>query len=73
METSSKTPEAFKIKGNWNRLSKKLKEKFTQLTDVDLVFEPGKETDLLKRIGVKINRKQEDVINIIRKGELELG
>ncbi len=60
--------DPFKITGNWEAQSRVLKEKFSQLTDADLKFEPGKETDMLKRVETRLNKKREEVINIINKG-----
>ena len=70
MENSNKkTAESFKITGNWETQSKELKSKFSQLTDSDLKFEPGKETDLLKRVETRLNKNREDVISIIKNGQ----
>ncbi|MFZ4784013.1 MAG: hypothetical protein ACOYLH_00960 [Flavobacteriales bacterium] len=66
-EAVNKSIEAFKITGNWEKQSKLLKEKYSQLTDADLKFEPGKENDLLKRVETRLNKKREEVINIINK------
>jgi uncharacterized protein YjbJ (UPF0337 family) len=63
---NSKQPEGFKIVGNWNTLSKQLKEKFSQLTDSDLKFQPGKENDLLRRMETKLDKKREDIIQLIK-------
>jgi hypothetical protein len=72
MENSqNKTVEAFKISGNWAEQSKELKSKFSQLTDTDLKFETGKENDLIKRIETRLNKNREEVINIIKKGQLK--
>lgn len=72
MENSQNKPaEAFKITGNWDTRSKQLKEKFAQLTDADLKFEPGKENDLLTRVENRLNKKREEVINILKKGQSE--
>jgi len=65
MENNPKQ-EGFKIT-NWDESSKKLKEQFSQLTDADLKFEPGKENDLLNRIENRINKKRSEVIDIINK------
>jgi hypothetical protein len=59
----------FKISGDWKAQSKVLKEKFPQLTDADLSFESGKEEDLLKKVETRLNKKREEVVNIIRKGQ----
>lgn len=63
------TNETFKITGDWNVQSKQLKEKFAQLTDSDLKFEPGKENELIGRIETRLNKKRDEVINIIKKGQ----
>jgi uncharacterized protein YjbJ (UPF0337 family) len=67
--TQKKNGETFKITGNWDSQSKKLKEKFPQLTDADLKFETGKENELLSKLQTKLNLKREEVIAIINKGQ----
>lgn len=72
MDTNqNKTPETFKITGNWDAQSKQLKQKFSQLTDADLKFETGKENELLGRVETRLNKKREEVINIINKAQTE--
>jgi hypothetical protein len=65
-QTDNKT-ESFKISGDWTKQSAQLKDKFSQLTDSDLKFEPGKENELLQRVETKLNKKRDEVINIINK------
>jgi hypothetical protein len=62
---------AFKVTGNWDVQSKQLKNKFSQLTDADLKFEIGKEHEMLSRVETRLNKKREEVIDIIKKGETE--
>ena len=69
METKKAQPEALIVNGTWEPQAKQLKSKFSQLTDVDLKFEIGKENDLLNRIGKRINKSREEGINIIKKGQ----
>lgn len=69
--TQSKSGATFKITGNWNAQSKQLKEKFPQLTDADLKFESGKENELLSRLQTKLNKKREEVIDLINNAQLE--
>jgi uncharacterized protein YjbJ (UPF0337 family) len=38
------------FKGEWNELKGKLKQKYAQLTDDDLVYAKGKEDELLGRL-----------------------
>ena len=71
MDTTQKNvAEPFKITGDWKVQSKALKQEFSKLTDGDLKFETGKEDDLLKRIETRLNKKREEVLNIIRKVQL---
>lgn len=64
---TEKKPETFKITGDWSKQANELKEKYSQLTDADLKFEAGKENELLGRVETKLNKKREEVINIINK------
>ncbi|NGF76839.1 hypothetical protein G5B10_13210 [Fluviicola sp. SGL-29] len=68
---TNKNNETFKITGNWDVQSKQLKEKFSQLTDADLKFETGKENELLSRVENRLNKKRDEVINIIKKTQTE--
>ena len=66
MENSeNKSTESFRIYRNWTRKSKKLQEKYPQLTNDDLKLEQGKENDLLERIEIRLNKNREEVIDII--------
>ena len=67
METTKEKAEVnFKITGDWHAQSKKLKEKYSQLTDEDLKFEPGKEEALLTKLQSRLNKNREEVIAIIK-------
>jgi uncharacterized protein YjbJ (UPF0337 family) len=54
-----------KIKGNWNELKGKLKQKYSQLTDDDLTYLEGKEDELLGRLQQKLGKTKEEVRNTI--------
>jgi len=49
------------IKGNWNEIKGKLKQKYGQLTDDDLTFAEGKEDELLGRLQQRLGQKKEDI------------
>jgi uncharacterized protein YjbJ (UPF0337 family) len=49
------------IKGNWNEIKGKLKQKYGQLTDDDLTFAQGKEEELLGRLQQRLGRDKEDL------------
>lgn len=63
-----KTTEEFKITGNWAERAKALKDKFPKLTDSDLKFEVGKEEQLVMRLASALNKKKDEVINMLKKG-----
>ena len=49
------------VKGNWNEIKGKLKQKYGQLTDNDLIFSEGKEDELLGRLQKRLGRSKEDL------------
>jgi len=49
------------IKGNWNEIRGKLKQKYAGLTDDDLTFTEGKDEELLGRLQKKLGRTKEDL------------
>ena len=49
------------LKGNWNEIKGKLKQKYGQLTDDDLTFVQGKEDELLGRLQKRLGKSKEDV------------
>ena len=51
--------------GSWDWQPKTLKAQFGQLTLSDLQFEVGKEEDLLSRIGIRLNKKRQEIIDLL--------
>lgn len=49
------------LKGHWNEIKGKLKQKYGQLTDDDLVFAEGKEDELLGRLQQRLGKSKEEV------------
>ena len=49
------------IKGNWNEIKGKLKQKYSNLTDDDLIFAEGKEDELLGRLQQRLGKSKEDL------------
>ncbi len=54
-----------KIKGNWNQIKGKLKEEYAELTENDLMYQEGKEDQLLGRIQEKTGRTKEEIKRFI--------
>ncbi len=55
------------IKGNWDVLKGKLKQKYAKLTDDDLKFVEGKENELLGRLEKKLGQTKEEIRHTIEK------
>ena len=53
--------------GNWNEIAGKLKQKYANLTDDDLLFQEGKEDELLGRLQQKIGKTKEQIRTLIEK------
>ena len=49
------------VKGNWNEVKGKLKQKYGQLTDQDLMFAEGKEDELLGRLQNRLGKSQDEL------------
>ena len=49
------------LKGKWNELKGKLKQKYGELTDNDLVFAEGKEDELIGRLQKKLGKTKEEI------------
>ncbi len=54
-------PNSKEIKGNWNELKGKLKQKFADLTDDDLLFEEGKEDEMWGKLQQKIGKTEKEI------------
>ena len=49
------------LKGGWNEVKGKLKQKYGQLTDDDLKFAQGKDDELLGRLQQKLGKSKEEL------------
>jgi uncharacterized protein YjbJ (UPF0337 family) len=53
------------LKGNWNELKGKLKQKFAELTDNDLLYKSGKRDEMLGVLQIKLGKTKEELNKII--------
>lgn len=53
------------IKGNWNELKGKIKQKYGDLTNDDLTYVEGKEDELLGRIQKRTGKAREMLVEEI--------
>jgi uncharacterized protein YjbJ (UPF0337 family) len=49
------------LKGTWNEVKGKLKQKYGELTDDDLRFAEGKDDELLGRLQQKLGKTKEEL------------
>lgn len=56
-----------KLKGNWNQIKGKLKEKYADLTDNDLLYVEGKEDQLYGRLQEKLGQSKEEVHSLLER------
>jgi uncharacterized protein YjbJ (UPF0337 family) len=54
------------MRGNWKEIKGKLKQKYANLTDDDLMYIEGKEDETFGRLEKKLGKSREEVERIIR-------
>lgn len=55
------------LTGRWNQLKGNIKQKWAQLTDDDLMFEEGKEEEVVGRIQQRTGETKENIRDFISK------
>lgn len=53
------------LKGSWNETKGKLKQKFSILTESDLLFAEGKQEEMFGKLQVKLGRTKEEMRKLI--------
>ncbi len=64
-EAATDSPGTLKVKGNWNEMKGKLKQKFANLTDDDVLYEKGKEDELYGRLQKRLGKTRAEVDSIL--------
>jgi uncharacterized protein YjbJ (UPF0337 family) len=54
-------PNSKEIKGNWEQLKGKMKQKFAELTDDDLLYEEGKEQEMWGNLKEKLGKTEKEI------------
>ena len=54
-------PNSTEIKGSWEQLKGKMKQKFADLTDDDLLFEEGKEQEMWGKLQEKLGKTEKEI------------
>jgi len=53
------------LKGNWNEQKGKLKQKYANLTDDDLMYAEGKKDEMLGKLQIKLGKSKEELDALI--------
>ena len=53
------------VKGNWNEQKGRLKKAYAVLTDNDLMFEEGKQDEMIGKLQIKLGKTKEEIHKII--------
>jgi len=53
------------LNGNWNEQKGKLKQKFANLTDDDLMFAEGKKDEMLGKLQKKLEKTKEELHKVM--------
>ena len=64
-EITDSSSGGLQFKGGWNQMKGKLKQKFAQLTDDDLLYEEGKEDELYGRLEKRLGKTREEIDRIL--------
>lgn len=52
-----------RLKGSWNELKGKVKQKYAELTDDDLLYEEGKDDELVGRLQKKTGKARDEIVD----------
>jgi uncharacterized protein YjbJ (UPF0337 family) len=59
--------DKLKMRGSWNEVKGKLKQKYADLTDDDLMFAEGKEEELFGRLQKRLGKSKDEIRKEIEK------
>jgi uncharacterized protein YjbJ (UPF0337 family) len=58
--------EKLELKGAWNEVKGKIKQKYGQLTDDDLAYEEGQEDQMYGRLQQKLGKTKDEIKKELR-------
>jgi uncharacterized protein YjbJ (UPF0337 family) len=53
------------LKGNWNEQKARLKQKFADLTDNDLMYEEARKEEMFAKLQIKLGKTKEELSKIL--------
>ncbi len=54
------------LKGNWEEQKGALKQKFSSITDNDLIYLEGKKEEMLGKLQIKLGKSKEELQKILK-------
>ena len=66
-ESVSGSPTNLAWKGNWNEVKGRMKQRFANLTDDDLLYQEGKEDELLGRLQQRLGKTRAEIEDLLSK------
>lgn len=63
--------KVLEIRGNWNEIKGKLKQKYSQLTDDDLFYAEGKFDEMVGKMQKRLNKTKQQVVDLISRTDEE--
>lgn len=58
--------DKLELKGKWNELKGKVKQQYADLTDDDLLYEEGKDDELVGRLQTKLGKTRDEVVDWLK-------
>lgn len=58
-------PNSREMEGTWNEYKGKLKQKFADLTDDDLMYEEGKEDEMWGKLQQKLGKTEKEIKSML--------
>ncbi len=53
----------WKLRGTWNEIKGKAKQQYADLTDNDLLYEEGKEDEMIGKLQNKLGKTRDEVVD----------
>ena len=57
-------PNSTEIKGAWNEMKGKLKQKYAELTEDDLTYEEGKDDEMWGKLQQKLGKTKKEIMSL---------
>ncbi|MFN3555976.1 MAG: CsbD family protein [Bacteroidales bacterium] len=58
--------DKLELKGNWNEMKGKLKQKYAELTEDDLKYEEGMDDELLGKLQKKLGKSRDELVDFLK-------